>query len=210
MCVTRTVRVILVRHCVTAWNAEKRFQGMTDMPLSNEGKRQAAALAQRLAQEKVHAAYSSDLRRSWETALVIAACNGQPPRPEPRLRELDFGAWEGLTPLDVQQRYPKAFAAWQADPTSTVPHNGEPISQLVARVDQVLYDTRRDHQHETVLLVAHGFTLQMLLCRALNVAPQGFRQYALAPASVSEVTLDRDGGKLVLLNDTHHLMSNQN
>ncbi|MBI4759502.1 MAG: histidine phosphatase family protein, partial [Chloroflexi bacterium] len=104
------MRLLLVRHGETDWNAEERYQGTTDVPLSAQGRAQAQALTSRMAGEVLDAIYASDLQRAWQTAEVIAAPHGLPVRPEPRLREIDFGAWEGLTFDEIRQRRPAAKA----------------------------------------------------------------------------------------------------
>jgi broad specificity phosphatase PhoE len=226
--------LILARHGETAWNAERRYQGQADVPLNETGRRQAAALAQHLAAEGVHAIYASDLQRAWETATVIAEPHGLPVRSEPRLREIDFGAWDGLTYSEIGQRYPKALAAWEANPLSAGPPGGENLSRVTARVRAALDDVARAakkqlfgktqnpvlavsrkmkdtagvlgaHQDQTVLLVAHGGSLQVLLCLALGLVPRARWQFRLDAASLSELRLYEEDAVLVRLNDTCHL-----
>ncbi len=199
------MRLLLVRHGETDWNAEGRYQGQSDVPLSAIGQQQAMALARRLAREEIHALYASDLQRAWQTAEVIAAPHGLPVRPEPRLREIDFGAWEGLTFDEIRQRHPQALAAWEADPLGVAPPGGESLAQVVARVGQVLDDIARSCQDRTVLFVAHGGLLQVLLCLALGLAPRARWQFRLDPGSLSELSLYAEGAVLIRLNDTHHL-----
>jgi len=228
------IRLILARHGETAWNAEGRYQGQADVPLNETGRRQAAALAQRLAAEGVHAIYASDLQRAWETATTIAEPHGLPVRPEPRLREIDFGAWDGLTYSEIGQRYPKALAAWEANPLSAGPPGGENLSRVTARVRAALDDfasaakkqlfgktqnpcgvlhfTRNSedgvlgaHQDQTVLLVAHGGSLQVLLCLALGLVPRARWQFRLDAASLSELRLYEEDAVLARLNDACHL-----
>ena len=200
------IRLILARHGETAWNAERRYQGQADVPLGETGRRQAAALAQRLAQEEeLHALYASDLQRAWETATVIAQPHGLPVRSEPRLREIDFGAWDGLTYSEIGQRYPQPLAAWEADPLSAGPPGGENLSRVTARVRAALDDVARDHQDQTVLLVAHGGSLQALLCLALGLVPRARWQFRLDAASLSELRLYEEDAVLACLNDTCHL-----
>lgn len=199
------VRLILVRHGATAWNAEERYQGQADVPLGEIGRRQAVALGRRLARKEIDAIYASDLQRAWETATVIAARHDLPVCSEPRLREIDFGAWEGLTYGEIRQRTPQALAAWEADPQSVTPPGGESLGQVAARVQAVLDDVARTHRGQTVLLVAHGGSLQVLLCLALGLVPQARWQFRLSAASLSELCLYEDGAVLTRLNDSCHL-----
>lgn len=201
------VRLILVRHGETAWNAQGRYQGQTDVPLSEAGKQQAAALGCRLAREEIHAVYASNLRRAWETATCIATPHGLPVRAEPRLREVSFGAWEGLTYGEIQERYPQALAAWEAGPLNVAPPCGETLAQVAERVRSALHDVTCAHGEQTVLLVAHGGSLQALLCLALGLAPEARWQFRLDVASLSKLYLYDESAMLMCLNDAHHLAS---
>jgi len=173
--------------------------------LSDLGRRQAEALARRLAREEIHAIYASDLQRAWETATIIAAPHGLKVHPEPRLREMHFGVWEGLTFDEIEAQYPGSFDALINDPISAGPPGGETMGQVMERVRAVLEDLQRNHPQQTVLLVAHGGSFQMLMCHALGLTPRARWQFRLSPASLSELYLFPEGGILTRLNDTCHL-----
>src|SRR5919108_2705992 len=128
-----TTRIILVRHGETDWNATGRIQGHSDTPLNAVGREQAQRVAQRLASESVRALYSSDLARAFETATIIGQTLGLSVVTSPRLRERQYGAWEGLTSAEIQSRYPEQFAAWRARSTDFAPPQGETRSQLLTR-----------------------------------------------------------------------------
>lgn len=198
------VRLLLVRHGETAWNTAGRFQGQTDLPLSTAGQCQAKALGRALTAERVHALYSSDLQRTWETARIIAASLHLTVQPEPRLREMAFGHWEGLTFAEIQQRDPHTLAAWQADPEHMAPPGGETLLQVTDRVRTALHRLVSHCQEETVVLVAHGGPLRILLCLALGLASRAYWQFAITPGSLSELQVYEQGAVLTRLNDTHH------
>jgi alpha-ribazole phosphatase len=198
-------RLLLVRHGETAWNAAGRLQGHTDVPLSPHGRQQAATLARLLAAESVQAVYASDLQRAWETALILAVPTGLQVQHEPRLREITFGHWEGLTLADLQQHHATALAAWRADPMQVAPPGGETLAQVSSRVQAVMAPLAATGQEHTVVLVAHGGSLRVLLCLALGLPPQAYRQFSLAPGSLSELYMDGQDAVLTRLNDTHHL-----
>ena len=199
------VRLLLVRHAATAWTAQGRFQGQTDVPLSPHGHRQVADLGRRLRAETIHALYASDLQRAWETAQAIAAPHALCVQPEPYLREMAFGCWEGLTYAEIQQRDAPGLAAWECDQLHIAPPGGETLLQLSERVRAVYARVVSASQDKTVGLVAHGGPLQVLLCLALGLPPQAYWQLAMAPASVSELCIYEQGAILISLNDTHHL-----
>jgi len=126
-------------------------------------------------------------------------------RTDARLRELHFGAWEGLTYDEVQRGYADTLTAWEADPVRTAPPGGETLAQLGERVGAVLAELSDQPSSErTVLLVAHRGSLRVLLCLALGRPLEARWQFRLEPASLSELSLD-PGLSLTYLNDTHHL-----
>lgn len=198
-------RLTLVRHGKTAWNAEGRFQGRVDVPLNDVGKRQVLRLASRLTDEELHMIYSSDLRRAWETATAISAGHNAPVHAEPRLREIDFGAWEGLTYGEIQERYADVWDAWLEDPMNVAVPDGEILAEVVTRIQSLLNEITSEHSERNVLLVGHGGSLQVLLGLVLGLAPQARRQFRLDTASLSELYLYEEGAVLTLLNDTCHL-----
>jgi len=201
------VRLLLVRHAATAWTAQGRFQGQTDVPLSPPGQRQVASLAQRLTRETIHVLYASDLQRASETAQAIATPHALRVQSEPRLREMAFGRWEGLTYAELQQRDAARLAAWEHDPLHIAPPGGETLLQVAERVRAAYTSVVAADQDKTVGLVAHGGPLQVLLCLALGLPPQAYWQFAMAPASLSELCVYAQGAILTSLNDTHHLHS---
>jgi alpha-ribazole phosphatase len=201
------MRLLLARHGLTDWNLQSRFQGQTDIPLNEQGCRQAAALGNRLASEPLQAIYTSDLRRAQQTAQAIrdGQLEAAPVRLEPGLREIRFGAWEGLTYAEIEQHDPEGLKNWQADIMHTAPPQGETLAELAARVEAVLHGLRSEASAGPALLVAHGGPLQVFLCLALGLPVQKYWQFHLQPASLSEICLYPQGAMLNLLNDTCHL-----
>lgn len=199
------IHLLLVRHGMTSWNALGRLQGQSDIALNETGRRQSAALAARLANEPFDAIYASDLQRAWYTAQAIAAAHHRPVYPEPCLREIHFGEWEGLTYAEIQQRDPQAAAAWQEDLLGFAPPGGETLAQLTTRVQAFVEQMKREHAEQTILLVAHGGPLQVLLCLALGLPSSMYWQFHLAPASLSRLALYPQGAIVNLLNDPCHL-----
>lgn len=199
------MRLLLLRHGETVWNAEGRFQGQTDVALSLRGERQAAALARVMAEEAVDVLYASDLQRAWHTALILAEALGVPLHKEARLREMAFGRWEGLTYTELQHRDAAWLAAWQADPSRTAPPGGETLLQIRERVNAALETMLATAQARSVAIVAHSGPLRVLLCLALGFDVRSYWRFVLAPASLSELQVSDAGAVLMRLNDTHHL-----
>lgn len=199
------MRLLLVRHGLTDWNAAGRFQGQADIPLNEEGRKQAQALGCRLAGEKLDIIYTSDLQRALQTAQTISAACSCSVRPDSRLREIAFGDWEGCTYEDICRRWPQASSAWEADPTRVAPPGGENLRQLAERVWSALDELLNNHKGKTVLLTAHGGALQVLLCLALDLPAERYWQFHLSPASLTDLSFYPAGVILNLLNDTCHL-----
>ncbi len=196
------MNLLLIRHGQTNWNLEQRFQGQSDIPLNETGRKQAAALAERLAAETFDAVYTSDLQRATETAKIICA---SPIHPDPRLREVNFGDWEGLTYDEIKAKHPETLAAWEADIFKNAPPHGETLEGLAERVQFILDELRAKHQDQRILIVAHGGVLQTLICLALKLPPTMYWQFHLSTASLSEVAFYPAGAILNSLNDTSHL-----
>lgn len=198
------LHLMLVRHGQTEWNAQRRYQGQSDVPLSALGRRQAARLAERLAGEEIDAVYASDLGRAFETAQMIVENTGLEVVPEPRLRELKFGVMEGLTFEEAQARYPEMIAAW-LDDFNRPPQGAETIDVFNARCVALLEELQGKHDEQVVLLVAHGGSLSEILRVVLGLSPEKRWYLEMENASLSEVQIGEKYVSLKRLNDTCHL-----
>ena len=112
-------RCYLIRHAQTLWNGENRIQGHSDLPLSPLGEQQATRLAERFASHHLKGIFTSALQRSVQTAHAIASGNGHGVSPlvERELAEMHLGAWEGLTPAEVDSRFQNAYQQWREHPS---------------------------------------------------------------------------------------------
>jgi len=199
------LRLFLVRHGETAWNVQHRYQGQSDLPLSDVGVEQAEALACRLADEKFDAIYASDLKRAWDTASAIAEKSGLAVISEPRLREMNFGIFEGLTFDEAQTRYPEVMAAWLKN-YNRPPPDGEALNIFSARVLSLLDDLQKKHADQTICLVAHGGPLSEIIRHLLGLPVERRWTFAVDIASLSELILGEEGYPyLKRLNDKCHL-----
>lgn len=194
------MRLLLATHAETDWTVVGRFQGHTDVPLNERGRGQAAAMQRRLAHEPIDAIVSSDLSRAWQTAEILAVGHGLPVTAEPRLREMNFRAWEGLTYAEVQQTDAATLTAWQANPLAISPPGGERMAELVQRLQAFLSDLA-NRSEATVLLVAHRGALRVLLCLLLGTPVERHWEHRLEVASISELEWRAGLATLVRLND---------
>jgi alpha-ribazole phosphatase len=199
------MKLFLIRHGQTDWNLNRRFQGQSDVPLNETGRQQANALAKRLSSQTFDAVYSSDLQRATETAKICRSDWQSDLRQDPRLREVNFGDWEGLTYTEIKEKYPDSLATWERDVYSSSPPNGETLADLAQRVQSFLDDLPQKHNDQTILVVAHGGVLQVMICLALKLSPTMYWQFYLSTASLSRISFYPAGAILNLLNDTSHL-----
>lgn len=197
--------IILIRHGSTDWNIQYRFQGQSDIPLNEIGLQEANAISRRLKNENINTIYSSDLKRAQETAQIIARYHQDQIVLDPKLREIDFGDWEGLTYKDIQQRDPDRMAAWQSGKLNVSPPGGESLNQLDKRVKSCSDKIKLVQTDESIVVVSHGGPLRVMLCQALNLSPDRYWQFRLARASYSDLTGYSKGAILNTLNDTCHL-----
>ena len=196
------MRLLLVSHAETEWNTLGRFQGHADVPLNKRGRQQAHRLQQRLAEETLQAIVTSDLRRAWETAAILASPHGVCVQAEPRLRELHFGAWEGLTYAEIRERAASSLAAWENDPLQASPPGGERLICVAQRLQAFLSDMLANAPGSPILLVAHRGSLRVLLCLLLGRPVETHWEFRLDLASLSEVEIVGDKVRLVRLNET--------
>jgi probable phosphoglycerate mutase len=201
-------RLVLVRHATTAMNAEHRYAGRADPPLSPPGHRQAAAVAQRVAGlvPAPAAVVTSPLVRCTVTAAAIAAATGDPPVvTEPDLIECDFGQWEGRTFAEVRAQWPEQLDAWLRTAT-VVPPGGESLQQVAKRVRRAGSTLRAAYPGVPVVLVSHVWPLKILLRDALAAGDAFLHRLLLSAAGLSVVDSYPDGTIAVrTVNDTAHL-----
>jgi broad specificity phosphatase PhoE len=196
------VKLLLARHAESAWNAERRFQGRTDVGLSDMGREQAAALARALAGGRVGAIYSSPLVRARETAEIVARERGLTVTLVDELRELSLGAWEGRTVDDVLATEADAYRLWRERPYDCPPPDGEHIEDVARRVLPVMELIVSSHADgQEALVVSHGGVISIFLCHLLGLSPNALWQLAIGNASLSVV----DPPRVLTLHDTAHL-----
>ena len=221
--------IVLVRHGVTAWNRQRRFQGHIDTPLDDEGHRQARRAAARFAAEHsagdaamldegaevgqvverippISAVYASDLARARETAAPIAAALGLPLRIDAALRERYYGAFEGCTYEDLVRDYAQAFERWRArDPDFALPGGGESLRDFHSRVESALLRLVREHPGERVVAVTHGGFLDCAYRVATGLELDAPRHHDLLNASLNRIAWEHDRFTLIAWADVTHL-----
>lgn len=158
----------LVRHGQTDWNLTGRWQGQaSDAPgLNDTGHAQVLTIYEQLKGIKFSAIYSSDLLRARQTAGLIAEPLGLTIVLEPRLREINLGVWEGMPSEEIETKYPKELAARARNSFDERAPNGESPREVADRVLMAINEIANKHFGESVLIVAHGISLAVIICHS--------------------------------------------
>jgi probable phosphoglycerate mutase len=199
-------RLYLARHGSTSLSAEDRFSGAVGVPLSDEGRRQAGRLAERLRAVGLQAIYASPLDRALETARIVGRAAGIDPVERAGLREIAHGHWEGLRRDEVEARFTDEYSAWEADPFSFAPEGGESGVAVLARALPVVREIVTRHAGQRLLVVSHKATIRLVLSSLLGFDARGYRdRLDQAPACLNVLDFkDPVHARLMLFNDTSH------
>ena len=182
------MRCYLIRHGITEWNATNRIQGHSDIPLSDAGREQARRVGGYFAGRPLAAIYTSHLVRSRQTAEAIAEQTGLALTIEEHLAEIHLGAWEGLTPDEVDARYDGAYHLWRTEPSRVTIPRGEPVEQFRERVRAMAADILARHAEGDVAIVCHGGVIAALLADWMQAEyDQVLRKMALDNGGISAI-----------------------
>ncbi|OEJ31961.1 histidine phosphatase family protein [Streptomyces subrutilus] len=164
-----TRKIVLWRHGQTAWNLERRFQGSTDIELTEAGVAQARRSARLLASLKPDAIVASDLRRAAATAAELASVTGLTVTHDAALRETYAGEWQGLTHDEILGKYGEQYAAWKRG--EPVRRGGGELETEVAdrAAPVVLGHAGRLPEGGTLVVVSHGGTIRTTIGRLLGL-----------------------------------------
>jgi broad specificity phosphatase PhoE len=183
--------LLLARHGETDWNRDHLWQGHTGPPLNETGRQQAADLARQI--DAIDAVYSSDTERVYETALILAERHGLCVLTDPRLREVNFGEWEGLTRAQINERFGGAFTKWLSGESST-PNGGEADEAMAERVMAAIAAIAEQHPGGRVLVVTSGGPIRSVEARIRGIDQATARQTVQTVSNCSLVELVvRDG-----------------
>jgi probable phosphoglycerate mutase len=191
----RGPRVFLVRHGATEWSESGQHTGRTDIPLTDEGRRQAEGLAGRLAREKFAVALVSPLRRARETARICGF--GDAAEVDPDLLEWDYGDYDGRTAADIRRERP-GWTPWNGGFPG-----GETLDEVAARAGRVVARVR--DVDGDVALFAHGHILRVITARWLEQPPLEAARYYLATATLSVLAWERETPVIDRWNEACHL-----
>ncbi len=199
-------RIFLVRHGATKLNKEDRFAVAINPDLSKLGVFQAERLAERLADDNVKAVYCSPMVRTIHTAEILAKPHRLPLNYRDGLKEISHGRWEGLLRAEVEERFPDEYAAWEEDPYTFAPLEGESGVQVTARALPVIREIVLSHRGQNVLVVSHKATIRLLISSLLGFDARGYRdRLDQLPACLNVLDFkDSVKVRLMLFNDVSH------
>jgi probable phosphoglycerate mutase len=205
-----TTHVVIIRHGQSQGNAEGRFGGHTDTPLSPRGRKQAAATAKSLGSERFDAIYSSDLPRAIATATPLAKLTGASLETTDALRERSVGVMEGLTFEEAAEQHPEQYQALLRRDFEHVLLGGESYRQTLDRASRKLDEAIAQHKGGRIALFAHTGTICILILHLMGAldAPE-LKPVWIATANCGIARFDlRDDGfvRVLALNDTRHLI----
>jgi probable phosphoglycerate mutase len=201
------VKLILVRHGETDYNRDGIVLGRKDLPLTELGLKQAAALEFALAEEGITAVHTSPLIRAQETARRIAAPHDLVPIVDERLIEMDVGELEGLTGAEMRTQHPDLLAHWGGPngPNYLMPGSDETLTTVQARARAAIDDIVAANPAGRVVVVSHNFVILATLAGLLTIDLKEFRRLRQSVAAISSLDVTGDRVQVITLNDTSHL-----
>jgi|UniRef100_A0A7C3WRR8 broad specificity phosphatase PhoE len=188
--------IYLIRHGETDWNKEGRFQGRTDIPLNERGKKQAQILSEYLIKENIDFIYSSPLKRAYETALPLSQKLNKEIIIRKNWIEFDFGEWEGLTVKEVHEKYPIERDLWLYHTERGRIPKGESFKNAYERLKLEKEFILEEHQNHKIVIFTHGAIIRAALYVFLEIPYLGFGRVTVSSCSVTHFKINR--GKFIL------------
>ncbi|QYR21789.1 histidine phosphatase family protein [Paenibacillus sp. sptzw28] len=197
-------RFYILRHGETQWNHQgNKYCGISDIPLNDTGKMQALQAAAALKQTSFAAVYCSPLQRSRETGQIIGKILHATPIADERVREIDFGAWEGKTRQEIELEYAEEWNEWLQNPgTTPAGVTGESANEVWLRYHSFIKDKSFEHAGESVLVVGHNTSNRMLFAGSLELPFNKYRSFVQHNAGISVLESEQDELRWIHINLT--------
>ncbi len=200
------MRMIIVRHGESEWNRIHRYQGQLDAALSELGRLQAAALAERLRDEQLDCIYTSPLQRAAFTAEAIARFHPDIPlRPDTALLEIHHGEWQGKYANEVEQMFGDGLREWRRYPTRSQMPGGESFSNVLKRTLDFKERVLQEHAGQSILVSTHDVVLKILIADALAMDMDRMNCIWITNASISTIDYSGELPYVLSLSETSHL-----
>ena len=199
-------KIFLIRHGEAEGNLYRRCQGQGDVLLTRNGERQASFLTPRFAEVPLEAVYSSDLKRAMATARAAGAGRGLAPIPEPRLREMGFGVWEGKTWGEINRLWPEEKRFFLTDPEKLTVPGMESARAVAERYYAALAEIARRHEGGCAAAAGHGMAIRLLAADLRGVPFSRIQEVPLCSnTAVTTLVWDGETFRIEDYNDTSHL-----
>ncbi len=200
----------IVRHGETEWNKIGRYQGITNVPLNENGIAQAKACGNALKNVHFDRILSSDLSRALVTAETIRGNRQLEIKTDERLREINFGDWEKLLFTEIEERWPGLINQMYRRPDIVKVPNGESFQEVQDRAWSAVSDfLNENNEDETILITCHGGTIRTILCKLLDISISHCWNFSQGNTAINRVFYngmgESDHNILNLLNDTAHV-----
>lgn len=200
------ITLYLVRHGQTIWNSTGKYQGRTDVALSDKGISQAKKTVNRFLSVHLDGVIASPLKRAADTARGIAETHGLPLETDSRLMELSFGDWEGKTYEEIEKIWPGMIEEMYHDAGSLRLPHGESFEDCQKRCMEAVKGILQRGDNKSYAIVCHGAALRTIICGLIQIPLARSWNLALSNASISQVNIyPGDMNMLYMLNDTSHL-----
>ena len=204
------IRLILVRHGQTEWNAGgdsgEHFRGRIDLGLDPTGETQAQLVADCLASLDIKAVYSSPLKRALDTARPIARAHELKVEPFQGLLDIDYGQWSGCSHSKVAVQWPETYRGWRTAPHRVEIPGGESLADVRRRVREGLTRILDCHHDEIVVLVGHQAVNKVLVCTLLGLDDGAFWRIRQDTGCINRFDYDGEAFAVLTLNEVCHLV----
>lgn len=199
-------RIYIVRHGETEWNKMQRSQGCSnDIPLSEEGIKQAKAIAKRLKNEKIDLFFSSNLKRAYETARIISKEHNKDVIRCDEFREINLGCWEGLCFDEIKEKYNDIYLIWHNTPHLAQIPNAERIADIRERTIKKLNEIINTYRDKNILIVSHGITIKVMIAAVMGIDMSNVHKIRQDNTALNILEYNGSGFGILLLNDICHL-----
>lgn len=185
--------LVLVRHGETDGNVRKTFCGWTNLPLNDNGLRQAETAALKLKGEQIDSVYASPLIRAMDTAKIINRYHGARICPADELKERNFGKWEDKTFEDISECFPEECAAWQGDWANYLIEGGESALQAYQRVNDFVGGLIKEQKGGKILLVSHFGPIRYVVCGMLGLTINDIWRFYIDNCGITRIRIDEKG-----------------
>ncbi|MFV0343017.1 MAG: histidine phosphatase family protein [Anaerocolumna sp.] len=197
--------VYLIRHGETEWNKLGKFQGSTDISLSEEGIKQAH-LAADVLKGKFDHIYASPLSRAKHTAEIIGEASAIVPQIEPHIKEINFGLWEGLTFEEIKEKFPKEFTSWRNPLEGYLMSEDISVKNAGKRAGDTIRRLVTKHPGKKIAIVAHGGILKAGIIDLFHWDMTMYYKIFLGNTSITKLVFKKEDTPILMtLNNTSHL-----